>query len=382
MTEREKRTITLFSQYGALSKKELAEREGVSWATAVKLVSKLENAGILACVGSESQPEVTGKNPMLYDLSDRHPLAIGMDVSSSTTTILLINLKNTILHQATRPTIKNPTLSQLQDFLITTCLDFAQQYLTDEDTLEGVGISLPPGLIQDNQHIMLPRLHKALTMALHTQVQIESHIRSYALYQKWAGKAFSLDDFLLILIQETIGAGIFCQGKLLRGAHGLAGEIGHLTVLEKGSLCRCGKRGCLETLVSQNILYQQYAQQILQSPDSLISPPGEAEIHEGLTALFSLAKQGHPQASAIVQQAARSLGVAVAALLLILDIPHILISAGFGPDGDALLPPLQQEIQHRIIAGIDPAISYYPLERIGFARGAALLLLHEYFTKL
>ncbi len=129
MTEREKQTITLVSHYGALSKKELAEREGISWATAVKLVSNLESDGIPTCVGSESQPEVTGKNPLLYDLSDQHPLAIGMAVSSSTTTIILTNLKNALVHQATHPTIKNPTLSQLQDFFITTCLDFAQKSL-------------------------------------------------------------------------------------------------------------------------------------------------------------------------------------------------------------------------------------------------------------
>lgn len=382
MTEREKRTITLFSQHGALSKKELAEREGISWATAVKLVSNLESVGILASVGSEPQPEVTGKNPLLYDLSDRHPLAIGMDVSPSMTTIILTNLKNALIHQATRPTIKNPTFSQLQDFFITTCLDFAQKYLRDEDTLEGIGISLSPGLIQGSQPPMLPRLCKALVTGLHTQVQIESSVRCYTLYQKWAGKAFPLDDFLLILVRDTIGAGIFCQGKLLRGTHGLAGEIGHLTVIEKGSLCRCGKYGCLETLASQNILYQQYAQQVLQNSDVLASSPGETEIHEGLTALFSLAKQGHPQTSAIVQQAARYLSVALAALLLILDIPHILIAADFGPDGDTLLPALQQQVQQRVMAGINPTIAYYPLDQIGFARGAALLMLQEYFTKL
>ena len=291
-------------------------------------------------------------------------------------------MKNTILHQATRPTIKNSTLSQLQDFLITTCLDFAQQYLTDEDTLEGIGISLPPVLVQNNQQTMLPHLRKALEAALHTPVRIENNVRSYTLCQKWAGKAFSLDDFLLILIRDAIGTSIFCQGKLLQGAHGLAGEIGHLIILEKGSLCRCGKRGCLETLVNQDILYQHYVQQVLQDSDPLTLAPGEAEIHEGVTALFSLAKQGQLQASAIVQQAARSLGVAVAALLLILDFSHILIVADFGPDGDALLPALQQQVQQRVIAGIEPTIVYYPLEHIGFARGAALLMLQEYFTKL
>lgn len=381
MTEREKRIITLFSKYSALSKKELAEREGFSWATAVKQISRLQQAGILQCVGSDAQPEITGKNPLLYDLADRLPLAIGIDVSYATTSIILTNLKKTILHQETYPTIKNPTLSQLQDFLITICLDFAQQHLTEEDALEGIGIGIPLWLVSGN-HLIISSLRKSLAAALHTDVEIENNVRSYTLYKKWAGKAFSLDDFLLITIRGGIGAGIFCQGDLLRGAHGLAGEISHLTVHEGGPICRCGKRGCLETLVNRDILYQEYVQHVLQRPENESSSSSETDIHQGLTDLFSLAKQGEPQAAAIVQRAARYLSIGLAALLLTLDSPHIIIIADFGPDGDALLPPLRQEIQQRVIAGIDYTIAYYPLDRLGFARGAALLILKEYFTEL
>ena len=66
--------------------------------------------------------------------------------------------------------------------------------------------------------------------------------------KNWAGKAFSLDDFILIAIRNGIGAGIFYQGELLRGTHGMAGELSHLTVVEQGQACRCGRQGCLETV--------------------------------------------------------------------------------------------------------------------------------------
>ena len=123
-------------------------------------------------------------------------------------------------------------------------------------------------------------------------------------------------------------------------------------------------------------------QHVLQRPENLSSSSSEADIHQDLTDLFSLAKQGHPQAAAIVQRAARYLSIGIAALLLTLDSPHIIIVADFGPDGDALLPVLRQEIQQRIIAGIEYTLAYYPLDRPGFARGAALLILKEYFTEL
>jgi predicted NBD/HSP70 family sugar kinase len=113
-----------------------------------------------------------------------------------------------------------------------------------------------------------------------------------------------------------------------------------------------------------------------------MSSPTESEIHRGLEDLFSLAKHGHRKASAVVEQAAYYIGMAIAALLTILDIPNVIIAADFGLDGDAIIPYINREVNYRIIPGLEYSVVYYPLERLGFAQGAALLILKEYFTNL
>ncbi|PID57353.1 hypothetical protein CSB45_07460 [candidate division KSB3 bacterium] len=380
MKVREKRIITLLSRYGALSKKELAERESISWATAVKSVARLEKEGIIQSIGVNAQPGTTGKNPIVYDLAERHPLAIGIDVTAAQTRLVMTNLKHTIVAQQMRQTPKHPNAEQLVEFLAECSLIFAQQHLSEEERLQGIGIGLPVWLTS-GAHTPFFSLAKTLESRLQTAVRIENNIRAYTMYVKWAGPAFSLQNFLLISLRNGVGTGIFYQGDLIRGTHEMAGELSHLPVAGRGKRCRCGQRGCLETVVNAHLLYREYLRKVKEVLRPA-PPETEADLRKGLAELFTFAKQGQPEAAAIVQQAAAHLGQGLVVLLKVLDIPDLLLTADFGPDGDAIIPDLYQETGTRLLPGTQCLLHYYPLEQDGFARGAALLILKDYFTTL
>ncbi len=381
MTENEKRILTLLSKEGPLSKKELAQKGEMGWATVVKMVTRLEEAGILHCVGIDSQPVISGKDPAVYDLTGEKPLAIGIDVSYSVTNIILTNLKNTVLGQYTCKTPQLPDTLQLKEFLVSKYSEFTEHALPKRDCLAGVGIGIPRWLVKNGVKTF-SSLASELEVQLQTQVRIEEcTARNYAMYKKWVGKAFPLNDFILMTIRNGVGVGIFYQGNLIRGIHGMAGELGHLTIVDNSILCRCGKYGCLETLVNQDILYRDYVKKIRNEEYPSLPPlTDSAEIHEGLTELFSLAQQGHREASTIIEEAATYIGMGIASLLMVLDIPNVIITGHFGPDGTAMIPYIKREVSHRIISGIDYSVEYYPLDRLGFAYGAALLILNDYFT--
>ncbi len=381
MTENEKRILTLLCREGPLTKRELAEKGEMGWSTAVKFVMRLEQEGILCCAGTGKQPEISGNNPLLYALADRKPLAIGIDVSYSTTHIILTNLKNKILAQETYATPQNPDKNQCRDFLADAYFQFAAHVLSEQDTLEGIGISMPRWLVTHTTNIFA-ELTEELTNQLQIRVCVENCIWSYTRYQKWFGNAFSLNDFILLEIRDGVGTGIVYRGELFRGTHGLAGALSHLTIIDDGKPCRCGKRGCLETLINQDILYQSYLKDIRQQDINSLPSPSEIDIHRGLEELFSLAQQNHAEASAIVRKAARYIGRGIAALLLILDIPNVIIAADFGPDGAIILPYVEQEVRSRLTSDLEYSGVYSPLGWGGFARGAPLLILDENFTTI
>jgi predicted NBD/HSP70 family sugar kinase len=380
MTENEKRILTVLSQQGSLSKKVLVEQGGMAWATVVKMLDRLEDAGLVECVGTDSHPETTGKNPLLYGLSERHPLALGIDVSYSTTQLILTNLRHDILAQQSCPTPAASDVAVFQEFLIACCMKFLEHALAAQEQIAGIGLGCPLWLLHGQEGLTC--LQQGLEQHFQIPVRIDNNVRSYAMYKKWAGKAFALDDFLLLTIRSGIGTGIFQSGQLVRGAHGLAGEVSHLPVQTNGKPCRCGKTGCLETVVNQDILYQSYVMQILQPAETASMPPTDTAVKEGLAILFSLAKQGHHEAVKIVRQTALYLGNAIATLLLLFDIPRVFIVANFGPDGEILLPWLQEIIDSRTLAGSMYTLTYTPLEHLGFAHGAALLILNDYLTAL
>ncbi len=380
-TENEKRIVTLLAQCGTLTKKELAERGDISWATVVKALSRLEKAQIVCHAGITSQPDTTGKDPSVYELSGSTPLALGVDVAYGTTTIMLTNLRHVVLAQQNYATPTKPTPEQLQAFLTTAIVEFLEKTTYSLSDLAGIGIGVPLWLATPN-HGILTTLATTLSSQLGAPVRIENNVRSYAMYKKWIGKAFGVDNFILITIRNGIGTSIFYQGDFIRGTHGMAGELSHLPVVENGALCRCGKTGCLGTVVNQDVLYQHYVRRVLQNQTASFDAVSEDELRRGMRVLFSLAKEGHPEAVAIVRQTANYLGMGIAALLLLFDIPTILLTADFGIDGDALIPLMQAEVNRRILEGQTYSMTYYPLEQLGFAQGAALLILRDYLAHI
>ncbi len=384
MTENEKRILTLLSKQGPLSKRELAGKGRMGWATVVKMVTRLEEAGLLLCAGKTPPAVNSIKSPAVYELTGRTPLAIGIDVAYSATTIILTNLRHTVLKEYRCETPVKPDAQQLKEFLLSTYAHFTEKCLDLLDSsLAGIGIGVPRWLIKDGRKTFA-FLAEELEAQLRLPVRIEEcTARNYAMYKKWVGQAFSLNDFILMTIRNGVGAGIFYQGGLIRGTHGLAGELGHLTIEKPGLLCRCGKYGCLETLVNQDLLYREYVEEILhETPQSSLLLSDSDAIHQGLSELFSLARHGNPEASAIIAKAARHIGMEISALLMVLDIPNVLITANFGSDGAAMIPYIKEEVDSRIISEIEYSIEYYPLEQAGFAYGAALLILQDYFTEL
>jgi glucokinase len=361
----------------------LAKKGRRGWATVVKMVTRLEEAGLLHCVGKTPPAVNSIKSPAVYDLTGQTPLAIGIDVAYSTTTIILTNLRHTVLQEQRCETPVKPDAGQLQEFLLSTYARFTKKYVEQADAVAGIGIGVPRWLVKDGRKAFAS-LAEELETQLGLPVRIEEcTARNYAMYKKWVGRAFSLNDFILMTIRNGIGAGIFYQGGLIRGTHGLAGELGHLTIEKSGLLCRCGKYGCLETLVNQDLLYREYIENILhETPQPSLLLSDSDAIHQGLSELFSLAHHGNPEASMIVAKAAQHIGMEISALLMVLDIPNILITANFGPDGAAMIPYIKEEVDSRIISEIEYSIEYYPLEQDGFAYGAALLILQDYFTEL
>ena len=207
-------------------------------------------------------------------------------------------------------------------------------------------------------------------------VCIENNVRAYAMFEKWDKRMFSLKEFVLISIRTGVGSGIVLNGTLYSGYQSLAGEIAHFTVDPEGRQCRCGKKGCLETYVNQDVLYKKYLE-LTGNPRTHFT---NEEIITHLGELFTMARDGNKDAAAFLKEVAHSFSPHLANMLMVLNIRDIIISGHFGVDGDFFIRQLDDQIRTYILPKMQYSLRYYPLDEKGFIRGAALLILKEYFS--
>ena len=385
MTENEKIILTLLNKSGRMTKPEICKMGHMGWATAVKLINRLLESGIIEQAGIIKRESGQGKSPEVYRFSGNIPTAIGVDVEYKQTRIILTNLEGTIIAASVYDTPENPDITELKKFLSKNLKKFVSRYVKNKSTLAGVGIGLPgigkESWVKHKQNYSTD-LSLYLEKYLETRVLVDINVRVYTVYEKWENRTFSLDDFMFITIRSGIGSGIFLNGSLYYGHQEHAGEIGHMTVKKNGTPCVCGRIGCLQTEVNQNRLYKDYLNEVLKQKVFSEQEPNQDDLKANLPDLFSRAKNGEKPALKIINQAAKFLADGIANTIMILNIPHILISGHFGEDGDILIDSLDSEIRKRILSQMDFTLSYMPLEARGFTLGATLLILGDYFTDL
>jgi predicted NBD/HSP70 family sugar kinase len=184
------------------------------------------------------------------------------------------------------------------------------------------------------------RIGDEMQQRLGIPVEIENDANLGALAEMTWGAGRGCSNIAYIKAATGIGAGIVINGRLLRGASGTAGEIGHTTLDESGALCYCGNRGCLETVASGPAII------------ALVSG-GQPEVHS-LAQVIELATGGDARCRRAISDAGREIGVAVAGLCNLINPERVIVGGQLSRVGDLLLRPIRESIRrHAVFAAAE-----------------------------
>lgn len=153
-------------------------------------------------------------------------------------------------------------------------------------------------------------------------------------------------DILYLTISTGIGGGLISNGRLVEGAHGLAGELGHITVEPEGPLCACGKKGHLEALSSGTAITRYLVEQISAGRPSLFKP-GAAP---NAKAIAEAAREGDALSIEAYERAGYYLGRAVSDFLAILNPSLVILGGGVSLSGELLLTPMKKSLNEHVVA--------------------------------
>ena len=224
-----------------------------------------------------------------------------------------------------------------------------------EDRVCGIGIAAPGpinpqvGIIYSAPNIpgweQLP-LAQILQERFNVPTRLGNDANLAALGEWRYGSGKGHHHLLYLTISTGIGGGVICDDQLLLGHHGLAGELGHVTVLPDGPLCGCGHRGHLEAVASGTAIARYVSEQLAQGvPSSLaeFSNPTGRDISMA-------AENGDPLAKASLARAGTFIGYALADYLHIFNPSIIILGGGVSRSGPFLIEPLRTSIAQRIIS--------------------------------
>jgi glucokinase len=215
------------------------------------------------------------------------------------------------------------------------------------DPRTGVVIA-PPNLLGWD-HVPLADIMQE-EFGLPVYVNNDANLAGLAEFRFGAGRGTT--DLVYLTVGTGIGGGIICDGRLLMGAHGLAGEPGHATVEPHGPRCNCGQVGCLEVMSSGPAIARQAAEWIGQGQHSLLSQ--ELDSGSELTAemVGNAALRGDEVALRAVAQAARYLGIGVLNLIHIFDPDVVVLGGGVTKLGGLLFEPVRAWVRDRAMAPV------------------------------
>jgi glucokinase len=180
-------------------------------------------------------------------------------------------------------------------------------------------------------------------------VTIESDANAAALaeFALGLGKQLGVSSLCMLTLGTGVGNGIILDGKIWHGAAGMGGEAGHMTIEPDGALCGCGNTGCLEACASATALMNAAERKI--SSGKAPGLKSARNNHAALTALdlAEIARGGDPDARAIFAQTGRSLGIGLAGLINILNLPLYVVGGGVADSWDLLSPSMFEELERR-----------------------------------
>jgi glucokinase len=195
-------------------------------------------------------------------------------------------------------------------------------------------------------------------------VRVHNDAVCLAVAEHWRGAACGHDDALGMVVSTGVGGGLVLGGRLVDGATGNAGHIGHVVVDPDGPDCSCGGRGCLEAVASG---------------PRLAAWAAEHGWRGGTTAadLARDARSGDPVAVAALDRAGHALGVAIASSAALCDVTVVVVGGGVVQAGDLLLGPMREALRRHAAMDFTRDLPVVPAalgQEAGLVGAAALVL--------
>ena len=267
--------------------------------------------------------------------------SIGVDLGGTNLRAAAVDREGRILDMMERPTLAHDGREAILTSMVGAIDTLRLRH--GNPGLAGIGIGVPgfismaEGIVRNSNNLSSLEnfpLRAELSRRLATTVILENDANAAALGEWRYGSGKGSTDLVLLTLGTGIGGGIIAGGKVLRGNDGMAGEVGHITVVPGGNPCGCGNHGCLEKHASATAV---------SAMAHLIGLGPNLTAHD----VFDLAASGDARARAVFVAMGTALGTALAMLINVFNFPLYVLGGGAAAAWDYFAPAMLEELRVR-----------------------------------
>ena len=344
---------------------ELAVWLSLSRASVPAAHNTLSDSGCLEQLVDRAEPlPARGRPPLRVYLARRSATSVALVLEPAGLQGGIFDLAGRELHRAHAPI----EASSDAESVLAVAADLVRAMLTDSasdaERVVGAGFALPARLDEVDDAWTAERLGASLGERIRMPVALDNDVNAAAVAEHRIGAGRGCRDMLYVHLSSSIGIGMVLGDRLYRGASGLAGLLGHVSVSDAGPLCTCGNRGCVETLAGTNAILDDLARS------------GSAT---SLTGMIEAANHGDRRARRAIADAAAVIGDALAAAISLLNPARVVIGGELATAAELLLDPLIRQVGRRAVpaaATRAPVITGELQERAALV-GASFMHLEE-----
>jgi predicted NBD/HSP70 family sugar kinase len=335
------------------SRPELGRVTGLSRATVSSLVADMIAAGLVCEDNGLAEPEnrSMGRPAQPLSLDRSAAYAVGADIGHTHVRVALCDLYGTPVWNQVEVKEVDGAPHETLDLAADLIERALRECFVPRERVLGLGADIASPVRSDGSlgaDGIMPgwagiRPGAELERRTGLAAQLINDANAGALAEHRYGAGRDTDDMVYVRLSAGIGAGIVAAGRLLLGTGGLAGEIGHLHVVQAGPVCRCGNRGCLETVASPVAI----ARLLQDSWGQPITPDDLPRLLAGNSA----------GALRVLEDAGEAIGRALAGLVTLFNPQMIVIGGDLAATGERLAGPIRHSIARHALPSAVPQVT-------------------------
>ena len=335
-----------------ISRIELARELGLTRAAITATVNDLQQVDLVHEVKGKHP---NGRKPIVLEINPKKGYVVGVDIGATHITVLLANYSAQVVDEIERSAVISDGPEKILGQAAEMIRELSTRSGIAKEAIHAVGVGVPGPVVNGTGMVSDPPImpgwnHVPIDELLSSKVDLPVIIGNDAelgAVGEWAyGAGRGERDLVYVKVGTGIGAGILIDGSIYHGATGSAGEIGHITIDENGSICSCGNRGCLEAVAGGKAVAMNAIQMIQKGGRSTLT---EVKPLESITSrdVIDEAFRGDLLSQQIMVEAGYHLGTAIAGLVNMFNPGTVIIGGNLARIGDLMLEPIRKTVQER-----------------------------------